>query len=129
MTIDEERGRIVATTVDMMKTAEDVITELRKEDGQQFSSEKPSLLEMVAVSQLLVNMRGAGMFNERKPDDWEPPPGVITAVLKRLDPLIEGKVTLAVSRMTPLRPRVPLSLPPVPPPPAPGLETGEGRDA
>ncbi len=89
---------IVSLTADTMELAEHVLVERRKRDGQEFSSEKPSPMEIMAVSNLIVNMSVAGMYKEKKPDDWVPPSGMIDAFLKRVEPIIDFKVQNAISR-------------------------------
>lgn len=119
----EATQKIVSRTADMLNMAEQVLEEVRKRNGEEFSldGEKPSIQDLVAVSSVIVSMSLSGMFKDKKPDDWIPPPGVIDAVLKQLEPVIEAKISLKMvkARIGAVPMPTPMSVPPVPTHPMP----------
>lgn len=117
---DGEAARIVIEkTVDVMEIAREVCIERQKEDGKEFSSEEPSVMEIVAVSNLIVNMTVAGMFKERKPDDWVPSPAAYKAFIAQIKPLVESEISLALSKERLREAQARSQLRPIPPPPPP----------
>lgn len=117
----EINGKIVSMTVETMELAEQVLIERQKNDGKEFSAEKPSNLEVVAVSNLIINMSVAGMFKEKKSDDWIPSPAALRAFIEKIEPIIEAKVSLAVSKAQHLVTRARIEAKSVPVAPVPPL--------
>ena len=117
----EMAGLIVERTVEVMELAHEVCLERQRQDGKEFSPEQPSVIEIVAVSNLIVNMTIAGMFKEKKPDDWVPSPAAYKAFIAQIKPLVEGEVSLALSkeRLREMQTRSQLRAIPPPPPPFP----------
>ncbi|SRR5579871_1811410 len=124
MDAEEANERVIETTIDVMELAHEICLERQRQDGKEFSPDEPSILEVVAVSNLIVNMTVAGMF--KKPDEWMPSPAAFKAFIDQIEPIVESKVSLALSkeRLRESQARLASRMPPAPPP----LPPKEGYD-
>lgn len=91
MGIDEDRAKITGISADLLAQAADVIGEMHKRDGKEYESETPSMLETVAVANLLVNMKVAGMFDPPREDHFK-------KMLDLLPGMVESRVKLELSK-------------------------------
>jgi len=91
MGIDEDRAKIVDLSADLLEQAADVIEEMHKRDGKEYGSEPPSMIETVAVANLLLNMKVAGMFDPPREDHFK-------KMFDAMPGLIESRVKLELSK-------------------------------
>lgn len=109
----EDRARVVATTVDLILLAEDVLAESRTRHGEDF--DKPQTIEIAAVAQLIMSGSIAGIYKKPQTEsEYE-------TLLKRLDTLIDAKVSLKLLQQS----RGAAQVPTAPAPPSVALKDGE----
>lgn len=114
-----QTDHIVNVTVDLMKVAERVITDFDKGDAEFEQSDPPSIMEICAVTQMIMSGSMAGVY--RQPE--KKGKSTVEELFDMVAPIIESKVSLAVLKATSTKvpaiqslPAVPTPMPYVPPP-------------
>lgn len=97
MTPAEASEQIVTLTLDTIEMAERVLA-LRNSGEESYSAEKPILLEVVSVANLIVNMSVAGMYKvPKEASSGAPSQSVIAGIVAALGPIIDSKIRMALA--------------------------------
>lgn len=112
--------RIVHVTVDFMRVAERVLDEFQRGDdefsapGGDGEDEVPSIMEISCVAQMIMSGSMAGIY--KVPEKPKSQKTVVQELFEMIEPLIESKANLAVSKARLRESQSTPILPPAPPP-------------
>jgi hypothetical protein len=113
--------RVVRITADLLGIAAQVIEEMDRRDGKEFSTsedQEPTLQEMCGVATLIMTGRMSGIYLPKKetPEETGPSLRDPSSLMKSIESLVKSEVMIAMSRAE-RRSSVLQPVPVLPPPP------------
>lgn len=112
----KETKRIVHITADLLEIAAQVIDELNRRDGKEFSTQEdnePSIPEMAGIASLIITGKMSGIYVSKKDLEKKDSLSNPASLLKSIESLVKTEVTIALSKASRSQ-----SFPrPIPPPP------------
>lgn len=126
----KETRRVVHITADLLEIAAQVIDEMNRRDGKEFSTQEdsePSIPEMCGIASLIITGKMSGIYVSKKDvaDKKGPSLNDPASLLKSIESLVKTEVTIALSKASrsPSFPRLPAAQPAPVMPPVPRAET------
>lgn len=93
---EKQKEIVVSRTADMLELASSIISEMNERDEEK-SFERPAIVELVSVGQLVANMSALGFYREKLevPIDPKVMSAITKAVMESLDKIIDLKISVA----------------------------------